>query len=126
RSASKALGEAVAVEDVVPEREGHAAAADELTPDDERLCESVRTGLDRPRDRQAERLAVPQQPTERLLLVRRGDQQDLPDSRQHEGGERIVDHRLVVSGQELLAYPRGEGVVGGGGATSQAASHRGW
>jgi hypothetical protein len=36
-------------------------------------------------------------------MLGRGDDQNVPDSRQHQRAQRIVDHRLVVDGQKLLA-----------------------
>ena len=45
------------------------------------------------------------------------DDQHLPDSRQHQRAERVVDHWFVVNGQQLLAYGLGDRVQ-----TSAAAS----
>src|SRR5690606_29965220 len=36
-------------------------------------------------------------------VVGRGDEQDVLDAAQHERGQRVVDHRLVVHGLQLLA-----------------------
>ncbi len=36
-------------------------------------------------------------------VLRRRDDQHLADARQHQRGERVVDHRLVVDRQQLLA-----------------------
>jgi len=33
----------------------------------------------------------------------RADDQDVLHAAQHQGGERVVDHRLVVDGQQLFA-----------------------
>ena len=45
--------------------------------------------------------------TEQLLksrsVLRGGDHKDFPDSGKHQRRERIVDHRLVVDREELLA-----------------------
>ena len=38
-----------------------------------------------------------------LLIVGRGDDQHVPDPRQHQRGQRVVDHRLVVDRHQLLA-----------------------
>ena len=40
--------------------------------------------------------------------MRGGDDQDIPDARQHEGGQRVVDHRFVVNREQLLADQTGE------------------
>jgi hypothetical protein len=46
--------------------------------------------------------------TEQLLkargVLRGGDDEDVFDARQHEGGKRVVDHRFVVDRQQLLGY----------------------
>ena len=39
--------------------------------------------------------------------------QDVPDPRQHQGAERVVDHRLVVYRQELFAHDTSQGVQPG-------------
>ena len=75
--------------------------------------------LHRPRDRQPERRPIAQEPAERVLLVRRGDHQDLADTRQHERRQRVVDHRLVVHGQQLLAHRERERMQPRAGAAGQ-------
>ena len=55
--------------------------------------------------------------TRRVLRGR--DDQDFPDARQHERGQRIVDHGLVVDGQQLLAHAQGDGVQPRAGAAGQ-------
>ena len=42
-----------------------------------------------------------------------GDDQDVPDARQHEGGQRVVDHGLVVDRQQLLGGHERERVQAG-------------
>src|SRR2546426_11501426 len=37
------------------------------------------------------------------LFRSRGDDENLPDTSQHQGRQRVIDHRLVVDRQELLA-----------------------
>ena len=51
--------------------------------------------------------------------MRRGDDEDLSDSSQHEHRDRIVDHRLVVDGHELLAHRHGQGVEAGAGTSCE-------
>ena len=46
--------------------------------------------------------AVPEQALEVGEVRRRGDGQDVPDARQHESGQWVVDHGLVVDPQQLL------------------------
>jgi hypothetical protein len=97
------LGEPVPVEEVVPEDEAARLAAYELLAHQERLREAARVRLHRVPQGQPPPRAVAEQIPERLLIARRRDDQHVPYPGQHQGGERVVDHRLVVDRQELLA-----------------------
>ena len=44
------------------------------------------------------------QPAEAVLLVRRRDDEDVPDAGEHQRRQRVVNHRLVVYMQELLTH----------------------
>ncbi len=94
--------QAVAVEDVVAQHEGARLAGDEVLADGEGLRQAVRRGLLRVGEVHAVARAVPEQALEVGQVGRRGDDQDVPDARQHEGGQRVVDHGLVVDRQQLL------------------------
>ena len=94
--------QAVAVEDVVAEHEGARLAGDELLADGERLRQAVRAGLLGVGQVHAVARAVPEQALEVGEVGRGGDDQDVADARQHEGGQRVVDHGLVVDRQQLL------------------------
>src|SRR5690606_25771615 len=41
-------------------------------------------------------------------VVRRGDDENVADTGQHQGAERIVDHRLVIDRQQLLGDAAGD------------------
>lgn len=94
--------QAVAVEDVVAEHQGARLAGDEPLADGECLCEAVGARLLGVGQVHAVARAVPEEALEVGEVRRRGDDQDVPDSRQHEGGQRVVDHGLVVDRQQLL------------------------
>lgn len=94
--------QAVAVEDVVAEHERARLAGDEVLADGERLRQAVRRGLLGIVEVHAVARAVPEQALEVGEVGRRGDDQDVPDARQHEGGQRVVDHGLVVDRKQLL------------------------
>ena len=94
--------EAVAVEDVVAQHEGAGLAGDELLADGECLGQAVRARLLCVGQVHAVARAVPEQALEVGQVGRRGDDQDVPDARQHEGGQRVIDHGLVVDRQQLL------------------------
>lgn len=94
--------QAVAVEDVVAEHQRARLAGDELLADGEGLGQAVRAGLLSIGEVHAVARAVPEQALEVGQVGRRGDDQDVPDPRQHEGGQRVVDHGLVVDRKQLL------------------------
>ena len=98
------LGEALAVEDVVAENEGHRIVTDVVGADDERLGQAVRRGLFGVADLQAPLAAVTEQPLEAGVVLRGGDHQDVPDAGEHEHRQRVVDHRFVEHRQQLLGH----------------------
>lgn len=111
--------QAVAVEDVVAQHERAGLAADELLADGEGLCQAVRRGLLGVGEVHAEARAVPEQALEVGEVRRRGDDQDVPDARQHEGAKRVVDHGLVVDRQQLLGGHKRERVQAGAGPAGE-------
>lgn len=108
---------AVAVEDVVAEHQRARLAGDELLADGEGLRQAVGARLLGVGQVHAVARAVPEQALEVGQVRRRGDDQDVPDSRQHEGGQRVVDHGLVVDRQQLLGGHERERVQAGAGRT---------
>src|SRR5690606_28720885 len=56
---------------------------------------------------------------EALNVMRRGDDENVSDARQHKRSERIVDHRLVVDRHKLLRYSFGDRVKTGAAAASK-------
>ena len=94
--------QAVAVEDVVAEHQRARLAGDEALADGEGLRQAVGARLLGVGEPHAVARAVPEQALEVGEVRRRGDDQDVADARQHEGGQRVVDHGLVVDRQQLL------------------------
>lgn len=94
--------QAVSVEDVVAEHQRARLAGDEPLADGEGLRQAVGARLLGVGEVHAVARAVPEQALEVGQVRRRGDDQDVPDARQHEGAERVVDHGLVVDRQQLL------------------------
>ena len=111
--------QAVAVEDVVAEHQGARLAGDEVLADGERLREAVGARLLGVGQVHAVARAVPEQALEVGEVRRRGDDQDVPDARQHEGGQRVVDHGLVVDRQQLLGGHERERVQAGAGPAGE-------
>ena len=117
--AAQAPRQAVAVEDVVAQDQGAGLAARKVVSDDEGLRQAVGFGLLGVGEAHSEVRAVAQEPLEVGQVLWCGDDQDVPDARQHEGGERVVDHRLVVDGQKLLARHARQRVQAGAGAPGE-------
>ena len=117
--ARQVAAEPVAVEDVVAEHQGARLAGDELLADGERLRQAVRRGLLGVGEVHAVARAVPEQALEVGQVGRRGDDQDVADARQHEGGQRVVDHGLVVDRQQLLGGHERERVQAGAGTAGE-------
>ena len=111
--------EAVAVEDVVAEHQGARLAGDELLADGEGLGQAVGARLLGVGQVHAIARAVPEQALEVGQVGRRGDDQDVLDARQHERGQRVVDHGLVVDRQQLLGGHERERVQARAGPTGE-------
>lgn len=111
--------QAVAVEDVVAEHQRARLAGDEVLADREGLGQAVRRGLLGVGKVHAVARAVPEQALEVGQVGRRGDDQDVADARQHEGGQRVVDHGLVVDRQQLLGGHERERVQAGAGPAGE-------
>ena len=109
----------MAVEEVVAEHQGARAPADEVPPEDEGLRQAVGAGLHAVLQVQAPARAVAQQGLEARRVLRRADDEHVADAGQHQRAERVVDHRLVVDGQQLLAHRQRRRVQAGAGATGQ-------
>ena len=109
----------VAVEDVVAQHQGARLAGDELLADGEGLREAVGARLLGVGEVHAVARAVPEQALEVGEVRRGGDDQDVPDARQHESAKRVVDHGLVVDRQQLLGGNERERVQAGAGPAGE-------
>src|SRR6516225_3896531 len=63
--------------------------------------------------------AIAQKLLENRSVLRRGDDQNLLDSRQHKGGKRVIDHGLVVDGKQALGDRVSNGIEAGARPTRQ-------
>ena len=97
-------GEVGAVEDVVAQDERTALARKKLLTDQECLRESFRLGLHGVRDGDAPLRTVAEQALEVRIVRRRRDHKNVPDAREHQRRQRIVDHRLVIDRHKLLRH----------------------
>ena len=102
RSAAEQLVEVVAVIEVVAQDQRAEVVADERLADQEGLGQAVRRRLHGILQVQAPVRTVAQQLLEAWGVLWGRDDQYLADARQHQGTERVVDHRLVVHRQQLL------------------------
>ena len=94
------------VKDIVSQYERDGIRSDEIAPDDERIGKPTRFRLSGIGDLQAKLRTVPEQTLKSGPVVRRCDDQNLADIREHQSRQRIIDHRLIVDGKKLLADDR--------------------
>lgn len=111
--AAQVARQPVAEEDVVAQHERARVPADEVLADDEGLGQAVGRGLLGVGEVDPEVRAVLEQAPEVGQILGRRDDQDVADAGHHEDGQRVVDHRLVVDRQQLLAGDGGERVQAG-------------
>ena len=111
--------EVAAVEDVVAQHQTGAVVADKLLADDEGLGQTVGGGLLRILEVDAVVAAVTQQALETGKVLRSGDEQNVADARQHQHGDGIINHRLVIDGQQLFAHALGDRIQPGAGAPGE-------
>ena len=109
----------VAEEDVVAEHHGRGGAVEEVLGEDVGLREPLGLRLRDVLEAHPPLAAVPEQPPELVLVLGRGDDDDLAQAGEHQHRQRIVDHRLVVERQQLLRQRVGDRVEPGAGAAGE-------
>src|SRR5262245_11724903 len=98
------------IEYIVTKDQRRMAAGQEFAPDDEGLCQTLRAWLHGVLKVHSPVAAVAEKlPEARRVIGRRYDQ-NLPYPRQHQRAERVVDHRLVIDGQQLFRNCLGDRV----------------
>ena len=95
------------MEDVVAEYETGGVFAYEVPSDDEGLGESVGGGLFGVSEVDSVVTTVTEEALESGKVLWGGDDEDVADSGKHEGGDGVIDHRLVEDWEELFAYAFG-------------------
>src|SRR5713226_5200911 len=90
------IRQSVSEEYVVPEHHGHAITSNEISSNDKGFSKSGGFGLLRIAQTNAPLATVAEQPFELTTIDRRGDNENVADACQHQGRQRIVDHRLVI------------------------------
>src|SRR5471030_3394497 len=96
------LAEIMTVENIVAEDQCAGIATNELLANDERLRQSVRRWLHRVLDVHAPPAAITEHRFKTRRILRCRYDQHVANPRDHQRGERVVDHRFVVHGQQLL------------------------
>lgn len=96
------VAETGSVEDVVTQDEGNGVAPDEAGADDEGLCQTVGMLLDGVGDRESDLRSIAQQLFKGGDVARGGDDENVPDTREHQRRKRVINHRLVVDRKQLL------------------------
>jgi hypothetical protein len=94
----------VTVEYIVTQDKGDGVPADESFANDEGLGQPPGMRLLSIRKRQSELGTISKKLLEPGEIIRRRDDEYFPNPCQHQNGQRIIDHRLVIYGHELFAH----------------------
>src|SRR5690606_8269832 len=106
-TALQQLGHTGPVEYIVAQNERNLVVSDKVFSQYEGLRKPVRAGLLFIADPATDLRSVSQKLLEIRQILRRGDQQNVADTCQHQGRQRVIDHRLVVHRHQLLGYGKG-------------------
>ena len=104
---------------VIAQHHRNRIAADERLADDERLRQSVRRRLNSIRQIHAELPSVSQQALKAWRILRRRNNQNIPNARVHQNRHRIVNHRLIVNREQLLTRHLGQRIQARAGTARQ-------
>lgn len=109
----------MAVENVVADDQPAGVVVDEVSADDEGLREASGCDLAAHERWMPHWELITENAPEKRLVRRRRDDQEVPDPREHERRQRVVDHRLVVHREGLH---RGDRIEERAGAPRRPAS----
>ena len=109
----------MAMEEVVAQHQGRRRPSKKIGPNQKGLGQAIGAGLHRIGNRHPPGRSIAQQPLEGGLVHRGGDDQHLPNPRQHQGAEGVINHRLVVHRQQLFAHRLGDRMEPGTATPSQ-------
>ncbi len=96
------LCEALPVEDIVSQHQRTGIPADKLPADHKGISQSPRLVLHLIGKGEPELLPGAEQLLEHRKIPRRRNNQNVPDARQHQRGQRIIDHRFVIHRHDLF------------------------
>ena len=109
----------LAMDQIVAECQRAGLAGDPVAADQEGLGDAVGPGLLGILEAHAEPGPVAKQAAELRQVLRRRDHHDVADAGEHQGRQRVVDHRLVVDRQQLLGRSQGHRMQARAGAAGQ-------
>ena len=109
----------MSVKNIVAKDQGTGVIAYKFFAYDEGLRQAIRTGLNRVLNVHPPLAAVSQQLRKSGCILRGADEQNIFDTGQHERGQRVVDHGLVVDRHQLLGDRLRHGVQAGTTPTRQ-------
>src|SRR5882724_864322 len=96
------------VEDVVAQNQARAGVANEFAADQKSLGDALWFRLFCILDLDSELGTVAQEILQHWHIFRRGNDQDIALAAEHEGRERVTDHRFVVNWEQLFAHDLGD------------------
>ena len=102
--------EEAAVEYVVTQYQTDRVFADEVSPDGERLRQSVRRRLFRILKVNSIVRPIAKKPLESRQVEWCGNDEDVPDPGKHKHADRVINHRFVINRHQLLADALGDRV----------------
>ncbi len=111
--------QSVTKKQVVTEDQGTSVIVNEILTDQKSLRKTIRRRLYRIGQVDAPLRTIAKHLFETPRIVRRGDNQNIPQSGQHEGGQRVVNHWFVINRQQLFAYPQRHRMQSRAGAAGQ-------
>ena len=111
--------EIVAVKNVVTQHQGAGAVTHKILTNDEGLGQAVWARLHGILQVHTPLAAIAQQLLKAGGVLWCADDEDVTDTRQHQGAQGVVNHGFVVHRQQLLAHRQGGGVQSGAGTSGE-------
>ncbi|MNI20554.1 hypothetical protein D3C73_740400 [compost metagenome] len=108
-----------AIEDVVAQNKAAGTPGQKRLCNQQGLCQSIGLILHRVAKTHPPLAAIPQQQFETGQIQWRADDQDVTDTRLHQGRQGVIDHGFIVDGQQLLADGQSRRIEPGGRTTGQ-------
>ena len=107
------------MEQIVAQDQAGRVPRNEIGAKDEGFRDAARRLLDDVLETDAQVRSIAKKIPEARQILWRRDDENIPNPAQHEGRDGVVNHRLVVDGQQLLADRPGDRVQTGASAPGQ-------